>query len=196
MKIIATIVTVLATLSYIISTYAYLYDPIGRSDEPNTHLYNFFMWYTIPIILWAVYFIMNEIKKTNYKMPSFTKSNLGAKNYVYYIQENGATSAPMTYNQLCAKKINKDTYVWRKGVDWIKAGELKELKELFQQNTPPPFSEPKPDPDFMDKYHNEILFVLIFVVVALIIYLVVRVKQDQSTNVAFKSASNIAAIIV
>jgi hypothetical protein len=162
----------------------------------------------IPGILWLItYFTAPKINETgnkdnsdtliiNSKTPSFTNINSIENTNIYYIQENGSTSEPLTYNQLCAKKINKDTYVWRKGVDWIKAGELKELKELFQQNGPPPFSEPKPDPDFMDKYHNEILFVLIFVVVALIIYLVVRVKQDQSTSVAFKSASNIAAMIV
>lgn len=196
MKIIATIVTILATFIYIITTYLFLNDPIGRSDKPNTHLYNFFMWYTIPIILWVVYFIMNEIKKTTYKMPSFTNSNLTGTNYIYHTHINGVTSEPLTYNQLKAKNINKDTYVWRNGIDWIKAGELRELKPLFEQKGPPSFVKPKPDPDFMDKYQNEIIFALIFVVVALIIYLVVRVMQDQLTSVAFMSASNIAAIIV
>jgi hypothetical protein len=193
---IASIATILATLMYIITTYLFLYDPIGRSDEPNTHLYNFFMWYTIPIILWVIYFIMNEIKKTNIKIPSFTNSNLKENTNIYHIQENGATSEPITYNQLQAKNITKDTYVWRKGLDWTKAGELRELNQLFEQNSPPPFVEPKPDLDFIDKYTNEIIFILILVGVAIFIFIGIRIYQHQSTSVALKPASNIAVMIV
>ncbi len=146
MKIVATIATVLATLLYSVTTYLLMYDPISRTTIQEDHIYNFFMWYTIPIILWVVYFIMNEIKKTNYKMPSFTNSNLKVNEHKYYIQENGSTSEPLNYKELSIKKINKNTYVWRKGIDWTKAGELRELNPLFEQNTPPPFAPPKPPP--------------------------------------------------
>jgi len=143
MKIAAIIVTIIATLIYSITTYLLLYDPIGRTDDAGTHLLNFFIWFTIPIILWIVYFIMNEIKKPNSNIPSFTNSNLKENTNIYHIQENGATSEPLTYNELSSKKINTNTYVWRKGIEWTKAGDLSELSELFEQNGPPPFDKDK-----------------------------------------------------
>ena len=171
MKTIATIATIIATLLYILTTYLLIYDPIGRSTKPGIHLYNFFMWYTIPIILWVVYFIMKEIKKTNSKIPSFTKSNSTINTNIYYIQENGATSEALTYNQLSAKKINKNTYVWRKGIDWTRAGELKELKPLFEQNVPPPFDKDKLNNEDNDNFVARIIaFMLLLIILIFMIY--------------------------
>lgn len=151
----------------------------------------------IPGILWLItYFTAPKINETgnkdnskggynrehnnsdtliiNSKTPSFTNSNLTGTNYIYHTHLNGVTSEPLTYNQLKAKNINKDTYVWRNGIDWIKAGELRELKPLFEQKGPPSFGKPKPDPDFMDKYQNEIIFALIFVLI-FIIYIILGI---------------------
>ncbi len=63
MKKVATIATVLATALFIISTYAYMYDPIAHSTRPGIHVFNFFMWFTIPIILWLIYIYKSSQKK-------------------------------------------------------------------------------------------------------------------------------------
>jgi hypothetical protein len=110
------------------------------------------LWYTIPIILWIVYLIFNESKIPNSILPRFTISKKKENTNTYYIQENGSTSEPLTYNQLRLKKINKYTYVWRKGIEWTKAGELRELNQLFEQNTPPPFDSSKQKNDFNQNY--------------------------------------------
>ena len=171
MKIAAIIVTIIATLIYSITTYLLLYDPIGRTDDAGTHLLNFFIWFTIPIILWIVYFIMNEIKKPEIEVPSFTNSNLKENTNIYYIQENGATSEPLTYNQLKAKNINKDTYVWRNGINWIKAGDLKELTPLFEPNGPPPFDKDKLNNEDNNNYTARIIAImLLLTILILIIY--------------------------
>jgi len=121
----------------------------------------------IPGILWLItYFTAPKVIGIN--------SNSTGTNYIYHTHLNGVTSEPLTYNQLKAKNINKDTYVWRNGIDWIKAGELRELDPLFEQKGPPSFGKPKPDSDFMDKYQNEIIFALIFVLI-FIIYIILGI---------------------
>ena len=35
------------------------YDPIGRSTKDGMLLFNFAIWYTIPGILWVIYFIQS-----------------------------------------------------------------------------------------------------------------------------------------
>ena len=97
----------------------------------------------------GVYNVGNNNSDThiNRKIPNITTSNSTGTNYIYHTHINGATSEPLTYNQLQAKNITKDTYVWRNGIDWIKAGDLSELSELFEPNGPPPFDK--------DKLNNE-----------------------------------------
>lgn len=171
MKIVAIIVTIIATLIYSITTYLLMYDPIGRTDDAGTHLLNFFIWFTIPIILWVVYFVMNEIKKNNIKIPIFTDKSSKINTNIYYIQENGKTSEALTYNQLKAKNINKNTYVWRKSIDWTKAGELKELKPLFEQNVPPPFDKDKLNNEGNDNFVARIIaFMLLLIILIFMIY--------------------------
>jgi hypothetical protein len=52
--------------------------------------------------------------------------------YIYYIQENNETSQPLSFEELKAKRISEQTYVWRKGLkDWVKALELKELENII-----------------------------------------------------------------
>jgi hypothetical protein len=55
MKTAAIIATVIATLLFLFSSYQLTYDPIGRSTKDGILLYNFFIWYTIPGILWIIY---------------------------------------------------------------------------------------------------------------------------------------------
>ena len=58
--------------------------------------------------------------------------------YIYYIQENNKTSNPLTFEELKAKKIDENTFVWRKGLkDWVKARELNELENYILFSPPP-----------------------------------------------------------
>lgn len=58
----------------------------------------------------------------------------------YYIIENNIQSEPLTLKELINKKINKDTYVWKKGLeDWVKASEIIELENIVIDE-PPPFN--------------------------------------------------------
>lgn len=107
----------------------------------------------------------------NGKIPSFTNSNSTRTNYIYHIHVNGVTSEPLTYNQLRAKNINKDTYVWRNGIDWIKAGQLRELNPLFEQNGPPPFDEAKLKRDNGDLLFKQLIAIIIFLAIALGIFM-------------------------
>ena len=57
MKTAAIITTVIATFLFLITSYTLTYDPIGRSTKDGMLLFNFAIWYTIPGILWVIYFI-------------------------------------------------------------------------------------------------------------------------------------------
>ena len=174
MKTIAKIATIIATLLYIVTTYLFMYDPIGRSTRSGIHLFNFFIWYTIPIILWVVYYIMNKIKKPEIEVPGFTNSNSTINANIYHIQEKGSTSKPLTYNQLSEKKINKNTFVWRKGIDWTRAGDLRELKQIFEENSPPPFDKNKLTYNTNDNFAQIIGIILL---IALGLYIFMNAKS-------------------
>lgn len=60
MKTAAIITTAIATIIFLITSYLLTYDPIGRSTKDGMLLLNFAIWYTIPGILWVIYFIRNN----------------------------------------------------------------------------------------------------------------------------------------
>jgi hypothetical protein len=64
MKITAFIFTVIGLVGFLISRQLFLYDPIGRSTKEGIHLFNFFIWFTLPIIIWIIYLIKNQKKIT------------------------------------------------------------------------------------------------------------------------------------
>jgi hypothetical protein len=60
----------------------------------------------------------------------------------YYYANNDQKVGPLSKEALKGK-IAKDTLIWKEGMkDWVKASELSELKDLFQ-NEPPPIPEAK-----------------------------------------------------
>ena len=60
----------------------------------------------------------------------------------YYYLKNRFRYGPVKFEDLKSKDIKKDTLVWYEGLkDWTKAGEIKELKELFKV-IPPPIPPP------------------------------------------------------
>lgn len=59
----------------------------------------------------------------------------------YFVILEGIQSGPFTIEALRAQQLTPETYVWREGLtDWVKAGTLPELSELFNQ-TPPPYGQ-------------------------------------------------------
>jgi len=60
MKTAAIITTAIATIIFLITSYLLTYDPIGRSTKDGMLLFNFTIWYTIPGILWVIYFVRNN----------------------------------------------------------------------------------------------------------------------------------------
>jgi hypothetical protein len=64
----------------------------------------------------------------------------------YHYSEGDNQFGPLTIEELKDKKITKDTMVWYEGLDnWVKAGDVDELKERFK-STPPPLSSTKQTP--------------------------------------------------
>lgn len=60
MKKAAQIVTGIATLLFLFSTFLLSNDSVGRSTKDGMLLFNFMMWYTIPGILWGIYFMTKK----------------------------------------------------------------------------------------------------------------------------------------
>ena len=56
MKTLAQVTTRIATLFFLYSSYMLTYDPIGRSTKDGMLLFNFAMWFTVPAILWLIYY--------------------------------------------------------------------------------------------------------------------------------------------
>ena len=60
MKTAAIITTAIATIIFLITSYLLTYDPIGRSTKDGILLFNFAIWYTVPGILWVIYFVTKK----------------------------------------------------------------------------------------------------------------------------------------
>lgn len=67
MKIISIVITTIAILGYLLTTFLLINDPVARSTRDGIHLMNFFIWFIIPLILWVVYLLFqypDKIEKT------------------------------------------------------------------------------------------------------------------------------------
>jgi len=65
----------------------------------------------------------------------------------YFLLKNGQQVGPFSVDDLKAKKIKKTNLVWAEGMaDWLKAGEVTELKGLFAAAPPPPPKAAAPPP--------------------------------------------------
>jgi len=54
----------------------------------------------------------------------------------YFIIINGVQSGPMPKEGLMSAGVQPDTYVWRQGLpDWVKAGSLPELADIFMADS-------------------------------------------------------------
>lgn len=60
----------------------------------------------------------------------------------FFLHNGTEQQGPFDITDLKAKKINKDTPIWFESLsEWTTAGQINELKELFQTNTPQPFDK-------------------------------------------------------
>jgi hypothetical protein len=67
MKTTAIITTIIASVLYLITTSALINDPIGRSTKEGVHFINFLFCYSLPILLWVIYFLNSNKKQPNKK---------------------------------------------------------------------------------------------------------------------------------
>lgn len=69
----------------------------------------------------------------------------------YFLHNGTEQQGSFSIDDLKARNIKKETPVWCEGMtDWTPAGNVEELKNIFEQSTPPPFgkqsSSPPPPP--------------------------------------------------
>jgi hypothetical protein len=60
MKTTALIATAIATVLFLYTSYMLTYDPVVRSTKDGMLMFNFFMWYAIPGLLWIIYFLTKK----------------------------------------------------------------------------------------------------------------------------------------
>ena len=60
MKTTAIVLTAIATVLFLYSSYMLTYDPMVSSSKDGMLLFNFFIWYFIPGIMWVIYFISKK----------------------------------------------------------------------------------------------------------------------------------------
>jgi hypothetical protein len=69
----------------------------------------------------------------------------------FYIHNGTEQQGPFDLGTLRSKNITRDTPIWYEGLSaWTTAGEIDELKEMFNEAIPPPFAE-KHTPPPIDK---------------------------------------------
>lgn len=62
--------------------------------------------------------------------------------YKFYLHNGKNQDGPFTKTELKEKNITKTTEIWYEGLaDWVKAENIEELKDLFDNKTPPPFKK-------------------------------------------------------
>ena len=60
---------------------------------------------------------------------------------IWFIRHSKESLGPYSIEELKTLAVTKEDYVWKEGLsDWMQAGSLPELAELFAIKTPPPFT--------------------------------------------------------
>lgn len=121
----------------------------------------------------------------------------------FYLHDGTMQKGPFSIDDLRELKITKDTYVWADGMlDWKKASEVDELKDVIK-STPPPFSfehyvEPpklnvKPKYPVTDNYTSPkkqswktIIIVIIILVVGAGVFMTYRDSVAANLEVVIK----------
>lgn len=109
----------------------------------------------------------------------------------YYYTQNGQQYGPFTLEELQQKSINKDTLIWRPGMEkWVGAGELSELAAIFPPIVPGP--PPLPNNAYIPyrapatpKWDRSWIGIAVVVglVMALVVFLVWRESNKSSALV-------------
>jgi hypothetical protein len=112
--------------------------------------------------------------------------NIGSKTMKkYFLHNEKEQQGPYDIEELEEMQITRETSVWFEGLsDWTSAGQLDELKSLFDASIPPPFKSLKPSyppkkdtaKDFNStnkrsagKKSNDVLIILIIVLLLIIV---------------------------
>lgn len=123
----------------------------------------------------------------------------------YHYTKEGNQFGPISIEELKDEKITKETMVWYEGLDdWVKAGEVEELKSLFK-SVPPPLNikkqTPPPLKDNNEKIDKKIVndikpkkkktgvIIISLLAIALISFFVFNYSQS-STNNSYSTSSN------
>lgn len=83
----------------------------------------------------------------------------------YFLHDGSNQKGPFTLEELIQQGIDKNTNVWKEGSpDWVKAGELDDLKTHFM-STPPPLKAPSPTtyslpPEPVKKSKSTLLYII------------------------------------
>lgn len=83
----------------------------------------------------------------NIRKEKFGESFIFNKDYMYYfVNSKGQQQGPVAVNDMRRYGINENTLVWKAGMtQWVKAGDVDELKHLFMPS-PPPISPERRQP--------------------------------------------------
>lgn len=83
----------------------------------------------------------------------------------YFLHDGSNQKGPFTLEELIQQGIDKNTNVWKEGSpDWVKGGELDDLKTHFM-STPPPLKAPAPKayslpPESVKKSKSPLLYII------------------------------------
>ncbi len=86
----AIIATIIASIIFLYTTNIFLNDPIAGSKKDGIHVFNFFMWFTIPIILWVITYFSAPKTKSLEKSDNF--DNLKNESHLSHLEFNNSSN--------------------------------------------------------------------------------------------------------
>lgn len=96
----------------------------------------------------------------------------------YYYSQGGVSKGPYTIDELLSENISENTLVWREDLtDWIRAGDITELKGLIKKSPPP---LPKDSQQRKTLFSNKLI--IIFSSFIFIVLLVLFIKNFESNK--------------
>jgi hypothetical protein len=114
---------------------------------------------------------------------------------IYYFELNGSTEGPFTLNELISK-INPDTLVYKTGLDWTKAINIPEIKNLLKLD-----NNVKPNNVRLNN-SKKLIFISFFIIISLLAYIFYFSKSSSLTDkdvakkdTAYDSLTNLSVSI-
>ena len=113
-------------------------------------------------------------------------------------------SEPLTFEELKSRNINRSTLIWFEGLsDWIKAGLVDELEDLFntvppaiKKEIPPPLHAIEPDNElsqtFMSRNGSKVMWAAL--AIAIVFFLVYSFGNKNASEAAIQTRENTESI--